>query len=201
MIRLICLMLAMLLPLGCGDSRTNLPTERIDTSTPAGQFEWAMQKLKRAVIEFQPSRQDGLQVGKRKVSYELFPPDDVKKDLTARVTIESETVYVHDEPLEEAEEIEERRRKRAREDFRQQVQPDDPFHEENLDPLQQKFLSQMEDLAAKRRTPTVPTPVLDHPEMSVRKVYDLAYLDGSWQLQTKPETDHERLWFEYALKP
>jgi len=199
--RLLCLVLLVALPLGCDDSGTHLPHERVDTSTPAGQFEWAMQKLQRAVLEFHPSRQDGLKIGKRNVSYKLFPPDDKKNHYTARVTIESEILYVHDNPLDAMKEAEEERRKQAQESFRQQTQPDDPLDAANEDPLQQKFLSQMEGLAGKAKVKSTPPPVMDYPEVSERKVYDLAYLDGRWQLQTEVETDHERLWFEYALNP
>ena len=200
MSRLCCLMLAAVLSLGCEESRPILPVARIDTSTPAGEFEWVMQKLERAVIEFQPSRRDGLRVGKRNVSYEVFPPDAEKEHYTARVVIESETMYVLEKPLDSVEEErEQRRREQARNNFEQQVNPDDPLDQAEFDPLQQKFLSQMEDIAAESRVPHGPEPTLETPQMIHRKVYELAYLDGQWQLLTETETDYERLWFAYAL--
>jgi len=197
-----CLTLIVVLSLGCEKSRPDFPTQRIDTDTPAGQFDWAMQKLERAVLEFQPSGRDGLRVGKRKVSYKLFPPDAARKHHTARVTIESETIYVHDQPLQSLKEEKEReRRERAREDFEQQAGLNDPLDESADDPLTQKFLSQMEDIAAKSRVPRGPEATIETPQMSDRKVYELAFLEGRWQLLTEPETDYERLWFEYALGP
>jgi hypothetical protein len=202
MTKLYCLTLVVVLSLGCEESRPIVPVPRIDTSTPTGEFEWAMEKLKRAVVEFQPSRRDGLQVGKRNVSYEVFPPDSERDDYTARVTIESEMVYVIEEPPDSLEEErEQQRREQARKNFERQVSPDDPLDTSDYDPVQQKFLSQMEDLAAKSHVPHGAEPTIETPQVSHRKVYELAYLAGRWQLQTEPETDYERLWFEYALGP
>jgi hypothetical protein len=196
------LALVLALSFGCEERKPDIPSERVDTSTPEGQFEWAMQKLERAVVEFQPSSVDGLRVGERRVSYEIFPPDDKRKHLSARVTIESEMVYVHEMPAKSLkEQREEQRRERARANFEQQVKSNDPLEATEVDPLEQKFLSQMEEMATESRGPRISEPVLETPELSDSKVYELAYLDSRWQLQTKPETDHERLWFEYALKP
>lgn len=201
-IGLLCLTLTGVLALGCSEPRSVPSVDRIDTSTPEGQFKWAMVKLERAVLEFLPSRTDGLQTGKRTVSYELFPPDDQRENYTAQVTIETETVFVMDSAADAAEEeLEEKRRERARRNFEQQVADDDPLKPSEHDPLEDKFLTQMEELSTKSRVPRVPEPILDTPQVNDRKVYDLAYVEGSWQLETKPEKDHERLWFEYALKP
>jgi len=58
----------------------------------------------------------------------------------------------------------------------------------------------MEELAAKSSVPIVPEASIGNQKTSERKVYELAYLDNRWQLQTEPESDHERLWFDYALE-
>ncbi len=200
MTKLCCLMLAAVLSLGCQKSRPSLPVARIDTSSPVGEFDWAMQKLERAVVEFQPSRRDGLQVGKRKVSYKVFPPNAERDHYTARVVIESETMYVLEESLDSVEEERERRRReQARKNFEQQVNPDDPLDQVEFDPLQQKFQSQMEDIAAESRVPRGPEPTIETPQVSHRRVYELAYLEEHWRLLTETETDYERLWFAYAL--
>ena len=196
-----CLMLAAVVSLGCTESRPIPPVARVDTSTPSGEFDWAMQRLERAVIEFQPSSRDGLQSGKRTVKYKVFPPESETDHYTARVVIETETIYLLEDPLDSAEEEREaRRRERARKNFEQQVNADDSNSDAEFDPLQQKFLSQMEKIAAESRVPRGPEPILETPQMSYRKIYELAYLEDRWQLQTKTETDYERLWFEYALQ-
>lgn len=201
MSRLCCLMLAAIVSLGCRESRPVLPVPRIDTSTPKGEFDWAMQRLERAVVEFQPSLRDGLQVGKRRVSYEVFPPDVEAEHFTARVVIETDAVYVLEELPDSAEEERERRRReRARERFEQQINSDDPLDESEYDPLNQKFQAQMEKIATESRVPHGPAPMLETPQMSNRKVYEFAYLEGRWQLLTETEADYERLWFEYALE-
>ena len=67
------------------------------------------------------------------------------------------------------------------------------------DPLIEKFMDQMEELAAEAPAPLMPEVVIENPQASDRKVYDLVYLKGRWELPAELETDHERLWFEYAL--
>ncbi len=203
MIKLYCLTVAVMLSLGCEESRPAVPFASAQKDSPAGQFDYVMLRLKRAVLDFLPSRRAGLHVGKREVSYELFPPDATRSHYTARVTIESETVYVHNQPFQRVDKEKERQEKlersKAQRKIEQQSEFDDPLGESYNDPLAEKFLEQMEEIGAGPRVPLVPEATIDNPQTSDRKTYDLAYLGGRWQLQTEPETDHERLWFDYAL--
>ncbi len=203
MVRLYCLTVAVMLSFGCGKSQPVVPSAPIQRDSSVGQFEYAMQRLERAVLEFLPSRRAGLHVGKRKVSYELFPPDATRSHYTARVTIESETIYVHNQPFQgnnkEKERQERAERRRVQRSLEQQSEFDDPLDESYDDPLAEKFMKQMEEIGAGPRVSLVPEATIDNPQTSDHKIYDLAYLGGRWQLQTEPETDHERLWFEYAL--
>jgi hypothetical protein len=154
-----------------------------------------MQRLERAVLDFRPSQRSGLQIGRPKVSHELFPPDATRPHYKARVTIESETAYIHDRPLLASE----REKKRQERLEREKAQRKFEQQSEIADPLAEKFMEQMEEIAAAPRTLRAPEVVIENQQASERKVYDLAYLKGQWELQTEPETDHERLWFEYAL--
>lgn len=203
MIRIYCLTVAVTLSLGCEKSRPIATSAQVQRDSPVGQFDWAMQRLERAVLDFGPSRQAGLRVGKRKVSYELFPPDATRSRYTASVTIESETAYVHNQLFQASEKEKKRQerleRKRVQRRLEQQSELNDSLGESYDDPLAEKFMQQMEEMADKPSMPHVPEAMIDNPQTSDRKVYDLAYLKGRWQLQTEPETDHERLWFEYAL--
>ncbi len=196
MVKLYCLTVVVMLSLGCGKSRPAVPFAPIPKNSPAGKFDYAMQRLKRAVQDFLPSRRAGLHIGKREVSYELFPPDATRSHYTARVTIESETAYIHDQlfqtPDKEKKRQERLERRRVQKSLEQQSEFDDP--------LAEKFMEQMEEIGAGPRVPLVPEATIDNPRTSDRTVYDLAYLDGRWPLQTEPETDHERLWFNYALE-
>lgn len=194
MIRLYCLTVAVMLSLGCNESRPLAPSVPLKKDSPVGQFDWAMQRLKRAVLDFRPSQRGGLWIGKQKISHELFPPDATRSHYTARVMIESETTYIHDQPLRGADREKKRQERLQREKTQRKIE-----RSEFDDPLAEKFMEQMEDIAAEPRTPLAPEVTIKNPQASDRRVYDLAYLKGRWELQTEPEKEHERLWFEYAL--
>ena len=185
----------MLLALGCGKSEPVTPFVSPQRDSPAGKFDQIMLRLERAVLDFRPAERAGLRIGRPKITRELFPPDASRSHYTARVTIESESRYVHDRPLlaSEREKQRQEKLKRQKELRKLEQQP------EISDPLAEKFMEQMEQIAAEPRTPLAPEVVIDNPQSSDRKVYDLAFLKGQWELQTEPETDYERLWFEYAL--
>jgi hypothetical protein len=203
MVRLYCIPVAVLLSLGCGESRPVVSPAPIQRNSPAGQFDWVMLRLERAVLNFQPSPQVGLLIGKRKVSYELFPPDATRSHHAARVTIESEMVYILDQPNRASDKEKKRqerlKRRRTQQKLGRQTELNDPLGESYDDPLANKFMDQMEEIAADHHGPIMPDAIIDNPQSSNRTVYDLAFLDERWQLQTKPETVHEQLWFDYAL--
>jgi hypothetical protein len=154
-----------------------------------------MQRLERAVLDFRPSQRSGLLIGMPKITHELFPPDATQTQYEARVTIESEAAYVHDRSLLATE----REKKRLESLEREKAQRKFELQSEIEDPLTEQFLEQIEEIAAKPRILRMPEAVIETQQASDRKVYDLAYLKGRWELQTELETDHERLWFEYAL--
>ena len=195
MVRFYILTVAVMLSLGCEKSRPVGPSASPQRDSPASQFDWIMQRLERAVLDFRPSERAGLRMGRQKVSHELFPPDATRPNYTARVTIESETMYVHDKPLLASDREKERQELLNREKARRRLEQQSDFS----DPLAENFMDQMDEIAAEPRLSAAPDVIIENPKSSDRKVYDLAYLKGRWQLQTEPETDHERLWFEYAL--
>jgi hypothetical protein len=169
-------------------------------STPAGQFEWVMQRLERAVLDFRPSQRSGLWIGTPIITHELFPPDATEPRYKARVTIESKVAYVHDQPLLASDQEKKRQEFLEHEKNQREIEQ----QSEVEDPLIEEFMDQMEELAAEPPTTLPPTTLMPevlikNPQASDRKVYDLVYLKGRWELPAEPETDHERLWFEYAL--
>ena len=195
MFRIFCITVAVLFLVGCEKSRPVATPASVERNTPEGQFNWIMQRLERAVLDFRPSQRAGLKIGKPKINHEIFPPDDKNSYYTARVTIESETIYVHDKPLLGADREKKRQGRLKQERERRKIEQESEID----DPLAEKFMQQMEEIAAKPRTPTVPDATIDNPRATDLKVYDLAYLQGQWELRSEPETDHERLWFQYAL--
>ncbi len=195
--RLLLATIVLTLPLGCGESRPAGPNTKINNSSPEGQFDWVIQRLERVVLDSHPSPQSGLKVGNRKVSYELFPPDETRPNYTAQVTIVSTMKYVHDGLLGTADKEKQRQERQERRRIEKSME-ERPEYE---DPLAEKFMTQMEELADESSMKVVPEASVKSPEMTERNVYELAYRSGRWELTTEPETDHERLWFEYALGP
>jgi hypothetical protein len=195
MIRVYCLIAVVMLSHGCSQSQPASPSTATSGNSPAGQFEWVMQRLERAVLDFRPSQRSGLMISTPKITHELFPPDATRTHYEARVTIESEAAYVHDRSLL-ASGLEKKRQERLE---REKAQRKFEQQSEIEDPLAEQFMEQMEEIAAEPRIPRIPEAVIETQQASDRKAYELAYLKGRWELQTEPETDHERLWFEYAL--
>ena len=199
-VKFLCLAFFVVLSFGCGESRRTIPTMQIRTDTPEGKFDWVMQRLERAVLDFSPVQRAGLHFGRRNVTHQLFPPTEERAHYTAVVKIQSEAAYVHDKPLEVVDKEKERQKRRqAMRRFNQQAGIDDP-DDGTFDPLANKFTSQIEDLAAETEPLRVRKTEIETPRVEDIKEYELAYLDERWQLQTEVETDYERLWFEYALQ-
>ncbi len=199
--RLLLIILMGLTVLGCDSPRASLPPRRIDTTTPEGQFDWIMQRLERVVLDFSSGERSGLRIGKRTLDHELFPPNDEISYYTAKVTVSSEKGYVPEKPLPliDKEEIKEKRR-RAMRRFNKQAGLEDE-EEEFFDPIKKRFDTEMEDIAARRGGPIQSSVDIETPVLTDVAVYELAYQDDRWQLQTELETEYEQLWFEYALGP
>ena len=198
--RYLLLVLILFTGIACDKPRPALPPRRIDTATPEGKFEWAMQRLERAVLDFTSGQRSGLHIGNREIAHELFPPTADSKRYTARVVITSEQSYVPSEPLgsiDEEEILEKRRREIKR--FNERAGIEDPEDTE-FDPIARRFQSQMDDLTARHSGPTRRFNNLDTPELKVEQVYELVFRENRWQLETEVETEHERLWFDYALE-
>ena len=195
MFRIYCLTVAVMFSLGCEKSRPAAPSTSVSRDSPEGQFDWAMQRLERAVLDFRPSRRAGLRIGNQKISHELFPPDATRSHYTARVTIESKTQYVHDQQLLASKRDEKRQERLKQEKARRKFEQESEIE----GPLAESFMEQMEEIAAEPRLQDAPEVLIENLEKSDLKVFDLAYLKGRWELQTEPKTEYERLWFEYAL--
>ena len=198
-----CLSIALLAfaVLGCEKRYASLPPGRIDTSTPEGQFEWVMQRLERTVLDTGwGDRSAGLRIANREIKHDLFPPTSEKSHYTASVTITSVKGYVPEEPLQliDEEKVMKKRRREIKR-IKERAGFEDP-DEGEFDPLASKFQSQMDELAARHQGPTRRLETLDTPTTKEEKIYELAFRDGRWELETEVQTEHERLWFEYALQ-
>ena len=104
--------------------------------------------------------------------------------------------YVHDQQL-----LASKRDEKRQERLKQERCSRENFEQESEieDPLAESFMEQMEEIAAEPRLLHEPEVLIENVQKSDLKVFDLAYLKGRWELQTEPETEYERLWFEYAL--
>jgi len=195
MCRTYFLVVVVMILAGCEKTQPIVPSVSTQRSSPTGQFDWLMQRLQRAVLDFRPSQRAGLRVGRPKITHELFAPDDERAHYAASITIESNTAYVHDQTSRASEKEKKRKEKLKREKNRRKLES----QSEVEDPLAEKFMEQMDEIAAEPRMQRMPDVTIENQQASDRKTYDLAYLKGRWQLQTELETVHEKLWFEYAL--
>lgn len=170
------------LGLGCEPTPIAVPPAP-PISTPQSKLEWAMERLERALEEFQPPQSVGLRM-KRSMAYEFIPVDPAHPHPTALVTIESKTMYLPDEPVQQEDKQEEEEEPA----FEPII---DPEEEDNgLPPLRVPKVRVQEPLTA------APSP---SPSIESRTTYELNFIDDRWQLQSEVESESERNWFEYAL--
>lgn len=171
---------------GCGVSSEKQQQAADAKQTPQAEFEWGMERLDRALQMSKPSSADGL-FTKRKMTHELFPPDENNESFTAKVTITTESSFIHG------------KRKVTKADNSKTASDGEP---EIFDPLADKSeeLNKVVDIpgvgadAQRGATATVETRSLDK-----EAVFDMAYLDDKWKLISEPEHKYEQLWFEYAF--
>ena len=185
--------------LGCSGEASTPSTNHASVNTPQGQFEWAMQRLERAILDFGPSGSSGLIAGNRRISHELFEPEGESGHYTALVTVTTEATYVPDTLPSVVDKEKAREKKREKMRKMEALNRIDGSENEVFDPLADRFSQQMEDLAAEGGGPTKTAPLIEAPTTEETKIYELAYLEDRWQLQTEVSTEHEELWFQYAL--
>ncbi|MGI9430107.1 MAG: hypothetical protein ACR2NM_15715 [Bythopirellula sp.] len=176
----------LVLGLGCGDSQTEpLQTTGVQAD-PGGEFEWAMTRLERALRLFRPNSAEGL-VTKRDLKYEWFPPTDATPNFTARVTVVSETSFLHGR-RERVEKEEKPSEKKA-------AKLDDP-----LAPKEDGYAEFVDIPGVGPGAPSAPPTRISTRSLDEESVFEMAYVDGKWELTEQPKLKHEQLWFEYAFQ-
>jgi len=193
----LCLLSPALLGIGCETSRSDVTSSQRQDETAKADFDWAMARLRRAVETFTPSANIGLRM-KRELSYELIPPDASQPLYTAQVIVKSKTAYqperffpaLDDDEEEEQDESSDQRTADMilAEELRADGENDSTVIREDYqeDPLPKTMI--VESLVAA-------------PSSEERVVYNLVYRNNRWQLETQPDSKHEKMWFEYALRP
>jgi len=183
--RFFCLAAILVLSIGFSCGCADQPSVAVVQEDPAGEFEWGMTRLQRALRLFRPSGVDGLNVTERKVEYELIPPDDQNSNYTARVTIVSETSFLHGKRLLQKEE---KSAAQAALEF------EDPLAEET-----DEYRKLIELPGTGPQAPAVAPTRIEPRSLDSKTVFELAYVQGHWKLTQTPEKKHEQLWFEYAF--
>jgi len=189
-----CIFVSLLCLIGCDASRNGVSGSKKPVDPVKADFDWAMERLRRAIETFTPPAGLGLRV-KRKLSFEFFPPSESKTDYTAKVFVESNSAF---EP-----------RRFASSSDEELEQDEDPLLEEFDNGFDGEFTSKREndptaflkDLpeSSQRKSKGV-SALLKAPSIKERTVYELVYREERWQLVSEPESKHEQLWFEYALQ-
>jgi len=173
------------LAIGCGGTNSNQQQDGVIQEDPEGEFEWGMTRLKRALRLFRPSSSDGL-VTKRDVEYELIPPNNKNSNYAARVTVVSETSFLHGKRKIKKE-------KKA-ETIKEEPKLDDPLANK------EDFAEYLDIPGTGSRSPIISTPPIDTRSLDSRSIFEMVYAEGKWKLTQQPKLKHEQLWFEYAFE-
>ncbi len=180
-----CLVMAMLLAIGCGGTNSNQQQEEVTQEDPEGEFEWGMTRLKRALRLSRPGISDGL-VTKRDVEYELIPPSGKNSNYSARVTVVSATSFLHGKRKI--------KKKEKEETAKEEPKLDDPLANK------EDFAEYLDIPGTGSRTPAVATAPIDTRSLDSKSVFEMVYTEGKWKLTQQPKLKHEQLWFEYAFE-
>lgn len=189
-----CIFVSLLLSIGCEGSRSSVSGSKKPVDPAKADFDWAMERLRRAIETFTPPAGLGLRV-KRKLSFELFPPSELKTDYTAKVIVESKSAF---EPRRFTSDIDDelKQAEASRLEAADSALVDEFSEKRENDPT--AFLNELPKNSQWK--PKTTGSLVKAPSINERSVYELVYLDERWQLVTQPEAKHEQLWFEYALQ-
>ena len=171
---------------GCSDNKSDSRQTVGDQQDPEGEFEWAMTRLERALRQSRPTSTEGL-VTTRDLEYELFPPSDAKPKYTARVTVVSETSFLHGQR--------ESIKKEEKKPEEKAPKLDDP-----IAPKEDEYAEFVDIPGVGPGAPPVAPTKIDTRRVDAKSVFELEYVEGTWRLAEAPEQKHEQLWFEYALQ-
>ena len=179
---------------GCEPPRTGVAKSKPQKNPAETDFDWAMQRLRRAIESFSSSGDPSLRI-KRKFSYELLPPSKQQPLYTAIVRVESVSKY---KPRRRTPTTDEPNQNRfdPLQDYDDSLSLD-PFAEgEEGSPA---ILYDDRDIQGKSKSSRVES-LIKAPSVKEQNVYELVYKKRHWQLVAQPESKHEQLWFEYALQ-
>jgi hypothetical protein len=185
---------SILLVLGCEASRIGVSGSKKPVDPVKADFDWAMERLRRAIETFTPPAGLGLRV-QRKLSFEFLPPNESKADYTAKVIVESKSAFQprrftssSDKELEQAE-------------ASRSEAADIAFADEFSEDREEDPTAFLEDIGeSSQRKPKIINPLVKAPSIKERVVFEMIYRDKRWQLVSEPESKQEQLWFEYALQ-
>ncbi len=187
---------------GCGNpSPAKLP-EQVQADAAEREFNWAMERLDRALQDFRPRGKGVLRVS-RDMKFQLIPPNKETPQFTAQVTVQTTSTYIHDQAFSTLQQNRAKvkaQQKRAEPLWNDPLDPNSPLGKSIDNPLAETYVAQMEEITAESDVPLTPEARVSNRQRVEKKTFDLIYKDQRWQLQTELDKDYERLWFEYALQ-
>jgi len=194
---------------GCGDNGSGsrvFPSAAKDDSDPTERakedFDWAMERLHRAVQSFRPASSLGMRV-QREMTHELQLADNPNEPHRAVVTISTKTFYDHEPASDEngnEDAKKEQQKQNKKKNKSQQSDGENAFLLSGDESQQEVFESMEEIPELESAVPKIVEPKLEPRTLEEKDEFDLIYKDGQWQLVTQPEVEHVRMWFEYALE-
>ncbi len=146
-----------------------------------------MKRLERALRLSRPSTADGM-FTQRSMDYEVIAPNGTTSYYTAKVTITTETEFIHGK-RKPKNNIAEKKPESQNEAGFEDLLAEESEAAENL----------TEVPGTDPNAPKAFASAVEPRTMESKAEFELAYLDEKWQLQTKPEHKYEQLWFKYAF--
>ncbi len=180
--------IVVLLP-GCAGSATSTSNAPVaaEQKSPDAEFEWGMKRLERALRLSRPSTSDGMYT-ERSMDYELIAPNGETDYYTAKVTITTQTEFIHG-----------KRESNKKTDEKKAESQQEPGYEDLLADDSEKVDTAAGVPEAGPEAPKAFAAAVEPRSIANESEFELAYLEEKWQLQTKPEHKYEQLWFEYAF--
>ena len=186
--------------LGCGSSSLSGPPIEPSPDKPKHDLDYAMERLQHALSLYRPSGNSGLRI-KRDMQYDYQAPTPSKPDPTATVTINSLTIFQHNQLS--SSKPKSTKEKKSKDDNKNLVGLDpaliDPYLEDGDEEYFELRDKNQAIIAENERTALSANARVKARRKQETKEFKLVYKQDKWQLLERPEVEHEALWFEYAL--
>ena len=189
-------MCVLMILLGCGHAPSPQSPALI-LHTPETRFDWAIERLGQALEMSKPTGVEALHV-RRDMSHQLYPPDESNPSYRARITIESVSMYYATNGGKRKEKASKKKRESSKP--KKDLLIDDPFAHDQERLLADAPIEYLDLPGIGPKAPLSVKAKVETPRVATKTSYEWIYREEKWELVEPPESNQERMWFEYALQ-